>query len=404
MEKKDYYEILGVGDDASDDEIKRAYRRLAKQFHPDANPDNREAVTRFKEVGEAYDVLGDKEKRSKYDRVRQMVEDGITPDAFEGFFKQAGKDKKEPGAKPKTGPAKEPTGPTGKGAAPGGPGSTSHDSVGNFFKDLGEEASGWFSELFAKEEARPSEKKGGTRRREPLVREIEVSFEEAVNGARKDFAFKYDQFCRACRGTGSKEAGTPRRCAVCQGRGTVPVMQGGFSRSSPCPQCKGRGNFTSNPCNSCKGKGVLRQDQRLLVKIPEGVVEGQKLRVPGQGRPGANNGPAGDLVLIVHVQEHEHFRRDGNNILSSITINLAEAMLGGKARVETVDGAFGVRVPPGTTSGKKLRLEGRGAKLPDGSRGDHIVEVSVGIPQPSTDAQKDAVKQLAEAFNLKYEA
>jgi molecular chaperone DnaJ len=397
---KDYYEILGVSDDASQDEIKRVFRRLAKQYHPDANPGNGEAVEKFQDVGEAYDVIGDEDKRTKYDDMRRAGVSSIRPEDFEDFFKGADaeappKQPPKPKAQAKAKPNQPPTGKKAE--------DVKHKGK-EFLNDLGDEIGGIFSNMFKKDGTNPptGPKTSMHSRPEPLTRDIEISFEEAVHGTRKRFSFKLMNPCGTCKGSGSKGGTANKRCALCQGHGTVPESQGGFTVTKECPHCHGRGHVVTDPCTQCNGSGFSRYEHKMLVKIPPGVKEGEKLKVPTT-IPGRNNDQPMDMFLVVHVMDSADFRREGNDVHSLVTISLPKAMMGGKVKVQTMDGARGAHIKPGTKSGLKLRLMGLGLKKPDGTRGDHYVEIQVEIPEATTPAQIEALKKFAKEFNLNLE-
>jgi len=408
MADKDYYEIMGVPETATEDEIRAAYRQLAKKYHPDAHPGDRAAEEQFKDVGEAYEVLGDSTKRKKYDDLRKGGITGISPEMFDQFFRQAEGEKegakKPPGsAPPKAGapkPGAQPPPPkAGKAKGPGAEaGKAGQES---FFDELGEEISDWFGQVFKKDKA-GRQKKGPQAPPPPdqFTQEIEVTLKEAVTGAKKPFTFTLDQRCETCFGRGSKPGSETPSCAVCRGAGTVPVRQSELTLTKPCPQCQGRGFLVPSPCDVCGGGGNIQSEKKLLINIPSGVEEGQRLIVAGKGPLNPATGKSSDLLLIVHIQEHADFRRNGRDLLSSLTINVALAMAGGKVRVDTVDGTRDITIRPGTQTGAKYRLPEHGFRMPDGSRGDQIIEVTVKIPEASTAAQKRAVKEFAEELNI----
>lgn len=371
MDKKDYYEVLGVGEDASPEEIQKAYRRLAKKYHPDANRHDREAESRFKDISEAYGTLGDAEKRQQYDQVRNMSESGFTAEAFEELFQRA----------------------AGGGKAGGGSAKAGGDTSRQNLNDL--------LNQFFKGNAPPARPpRPGPQQGENLTKEIEISFEEAMEGGKKTVALKLDHECSACRGSGSKPGTAVKPCAACRGQGKVSVSQGGFAFTRTCEKCYGRGQIFAAFCPACRGQGTVKKEEKLLVTLPVGVEEGRKLRVTGRGRPGTGGGGAGDLILVVHVRDQELFRRQGNNIHSSLELNLAQAMLGAKVPVRTATGMVEMTVPPGTQSGAKLRIKGRGPRLPGGSHGDHIMEVTVKVPRDLTEVQKEAVRRFARELEL----
>jgi molecular chaperone DnaJ len=394
---------LGVSVDASQDEIKRVFRRLAKQYHPDANPGDSEVVEKFQNVGEAYDIIGDEEKRKKYDDLRKAGVSSINPEDFEDFFKQADGDtppKQPPKSKaqPKSKTSQPPRGKASK------TGDVKQKGK-EFLNELGDEIGGIFSNMFKKDGDGPPQTGPKTKvheRPEPLTRDIEISFEEAVHGTRKRFTFKLMNPCPGCRGAGSKAGAANKRCALCQGKGSVPEGQGGFTVNKECPHCGGRGHIVTDPCTECNGSGFSRYEHKMLVNIPQGVEEGAKMSVTTT-IPGRNNNQPTEMFLVVHVMDSEDFRRDGNDVHSTVNINLPKAMMGGKVKVQTMDGARGARIPPGTKSGAKLRLRELGLKQPNGTRGDHYVEIQVEIPEATTPEQIEALKKFAKDFNLNVE-
>jgi molecular chaperone DnaJ len=369
---KDFYKVLGVKDSAGADEIKKAYRRLAKQFHPDANPGNPEASERFKEIGEAYAVLSDAEKRKQYDQMRKLG-------AF-GF----GRGASQPSA--------------GRGAYSQGAGQ------GFNFEDLG--GMGGLGDLFSSifdfgkrgEGASPR----GPARGPDVEYVVDLSFESAVKGGKISITVPITEECATCGGNGAAPGAGTRRCSECAGAGTVSFGQGGFAVKRPCPACLGKGSIPEKPCGSCNGTGQVRQDRKIQVTIPEGVESGSKVRVTGQGERGSAGGPPGDLIITFRVKEHRFFRREGSDIHVTVPINLAQATLGSKIRVKTIQGKKVVlRVPPGTQSGTKFRVRGQGIRK-DGRSGDQIVEVRVQIPEQLGEEQRQAMEQFAEASGLRY--
>jgi len=424
MADKDYYEIMGVPEAASEDEVRAAFRQLAKKYHPDAHPGDKAAEEKFKDVGEAYEVLGDATKRKKYDDLRKGGVTGISPEMFDQFFRRAeggkGGGEKPPDAPPPKAGPQRPGAPAPPKAGPQRPGAPAPSpKVGkakgpateagkpgpeSFFDELGEEISDWFGQVFKKD--KESRTKRGPQAPDPagqLTREIEVTLKEAVNGAKKPFSFTIDQRCEACFGRGIKPGSETPSCAVCRGLGNVPVSQGELTLSKPCPQCQGRGFLVPSPCDVCGGGGQIQSERKLLINIPAGVEEGQRLIVAEKGPLNPATGKAGDLLLIVQIQEHADFRRDGKDLHSALTINVALAMAGGKVRADTVDGTREITIRPGTQTGAKYRLREHGFRLPDGSRGDQIIEVSVKIPEAATAARKRAVKEFAEELNIDFD-
>jgi molecular chaperone DnaJ len=350
----DYYKVLGVSPEATEREITRAYRKLAKQYHPDANPGSEE---RFKEISAAYDVLGDATKRKEYDDVRRL---GPAAGGFGGFG--------QPGA--------------------GG--------FGGFrVEDLGDLFGGIF---------RP----GGTKRRTypgmqaergaDLEAELHLSFTEALEGVVTSVNVVSTVRCATCAGSGSRPGSTPVACPRCGGRGVLNDNQGLFSLSSPCPECGGRGTKVVDPCPTCQGSGMQRQQRRVKVRVPAGVDDGQRIKVKGRGEPGRNGGPAGDLFVIVKVAPHPLFGRRGKDLLLTVPVTFPEAALGATITVPSLERSVSLKVPAGSKSGKTFRVRGRGIAL-DGQHGDLLVTIEVAVPNKLSDAERKAVEALAAAAN-----
>lgn len=360
-EYKDYYKILGVAKNASAKEIKSAYRKLARKYHPDANPNNKSAEERFKEASEAYEVLSDDKKRQAYD----------------------------------AGPQYFTSGPGGAGAGPFGPGGFTFD-----FGDLGGAgggAGGGFSSIFDLFGGAGSTRTSAPQRGEDLEYTVQLSFGEALAGMTTKINVSSDQPCPTCRGSGAKPGTAPQTCPTCGGRGQIAQNQGPFSLSRPCPQCRGSGRIVKDPCPTCRGAGRAAQTRKVTVKVPPGVADGAKLRFPGKGEAGARGGPPGDLYVIARVAAHPHFKRKGADVLLDVPITFAEATLGAKIEVPTTNGRVAVKVPPGTQSGKVFRLKGKGApRLKGSGNGDMRVKVHVVVPQKLSSKEKDALRQFAE--------
>jgi molecular chaperone DnaJ len=346
----DYYKVLGVSKDADDKQITRAYRKLAKQFHPDANPGSEE---RFKEISAAYDVLGDPEKRKEYDEVRRLGASGY------GY------------------------------GQPGG-------ANGNFnFKvdDLSDLFGGLFRNPGGRRRSTPGT---GPQRGADLEAQLHLSFAEAVEGVVTSVNVGSQENCATCGGSGSKPGTMPIVCPRCGGTGVVNDNQGLFSLSSPCPECGGRGTKIVDPCPTCFGTGMQRKDRQVKVRIPAGVDDAQRIRVKGRGEPGRNGGPAGDLYVAVSVAPHPLFRRRGYDLLLSVPVTFAEAALGATITVPSLEQPVTLKVPAGTKSGQTLRVRGRG--LHHGSAvGDLLVSIEVVVPSELSDAERKAIEALAEA-------
>ncbi len=374
---RDYYEILGVSESASQDEIKKAYRKLAKRYHPDANPDDEQATDRFKEVGEAYAVLSDPEKRKKYDQMRR----------FGGFGFGRG------------GPA------GGRPAGPGTPGPEGAEGFSFSFEDLS--GFGGFSDIFSSIFDRGRRREGepgrrATARGRDVEYVVEVGFLTAARGGKISVQVPISEECATCGGDGAAPGAEVRTCPECGGRGQVSFGQGGFAVQRPCPACMGRGKVPERPCPSCGGSGTLRQNRTIQVSVPEGVDTGSKLRLSGQGERGAAGGAPGDLVLTFKVRPHRFFRREGLDVHVSVPMNLAQVTLGSKIRVRTVHGTKVVlRIPPGTQPGTRFRVRGQGIRR-GGRTGDQYVEVKVRVPEELDGEEREAMERFADAAGLKH--
>ena len=374
---KDYYEVLGVPEKAQPDEIKKAYRKLAKQYHPDANPDDPKAADRFKDIGEAYSVLSDADKRKQYDQMRRLG-------AFGGFGRGG------------------PSGPRPRPGATGGfqsePGFSFDDLQGGFgnISDL-------FSSLF------DLGKKGGqgSRRQGPEKGQnveyvVEIPFLTAARGGKISVDVAITEECATCHGSGAKP-GTPlRTCTECGGSGHVSFGQGGFAVKRPCPACFGRGKIPETPCSVCDGRGSVRQKRKLQINVPSGVETGSKVRLSGQGERGSSGGSAGDLVITLKVQPHRFFRREGLDIHVTVPINIVQATLGSKIRVSTAHGKKVVlKVPAGTQTGTRFRIRGQGIEKGD-RIGDQYVEVRVEVPDELSEEEARAMQDFAQASGLRH--
>jgi molecular chaperone DnaJ len=362
--EKDYYRVLGVSDTAPQKDIRSAYRKLSRQYHPDANPDDKAAEERFKEVSAAYDVVGDPEKRKEYDEVRKLGPMG-------GMF-------------------------GGPGAGGAGPGGFRFEDVG----DLGDVLGG----LFGRARRRGGAGAGGVRgtgphRGQDLEAELHLAFDDAVHGLTTTVHLTSDAACSTCHGTGARPGTTPRTCPICNGRGVVDDNQGFFSLSSPCPECAGRGYTVDEPCPICRGTGVERRPREVKVRIPAGVDDGQRIRLRGRGGPGRNGGPVGDLFVTVRVAAHPLFGRRGNDLTITVPITFPEAALGATVAVPTLDGgAVKVRIPGGTRSGRTFRVRGKGVPARR-KTGDLLATVEVAVPQKLSAEERRVVEALAAVTN-----
>ena len=372
---KDYYAVLGVSASASQDEIKKQYRRLAAKFHPDKNQNDPAAADRFKELSEAYTVLGDAEKRKQYDDMRRLG-------AFSGGFGGA----RRPGA---------PAGASGSGA--GG-------SAGGFrFEEFDIGGIGGLGDLFG------SMFGGGSRGRQRVPEAgqtvettLEIDFRTAAQGGKVPIELEVNEECATCGGTGAAPGAKLETCAECHGRGVISFGQGGFAVNRPCPVCLGRGQVPSQRCPTCQGSGEVRTRKKVVITVPEGVDAGTKIRLRGQGGKGANGGPPGDLVINFQVKPDRFYRREGLDLVAPLPLNIAQATLGTKVAVRTLEGRkVTVKIPPGTPSGKRFRVRGQGIRKGE-SRGDLIVEVSISVPEKLTDEQERMMREFADAGGMKY--
>ncbi len=351
---KDYYRILGVSDTASAKEIKSAYRKLSREYHPDANPGDASAEERFKEISAAYDVVGDADKRKEYDEVRRLGP------AAAGF----------PGGS--------------------GPGGFSFTDGG----DLGDLLGGLFGRG-----SRRGGQRGGPHRGQDLEAELHLTFEDAASGVTTAVHLTSDATCSTCSGSGAKPGTAPRTCATCHGQGVVSDNQGLFSFSQPCQVCGGRGVTIDDPCPTCRGSGVERRPREVKLRVPAGVDDGQRIRLKGRGGPGRNGGPPGDLYVIVRVSPHPLFARKGKDLTLTVPITFPEATLGADVSVPTLSsGPVTLRVPPGTRSGRTFRVKGKGVAGSTGS-GDLLVTVEVAVPSKLSSAERKAVEALQAASN-----
>jgi molecular chaperone DnaJ len=361
----DYYEVLGVSKGASEKELTRAYRKLAKEHHPDANPGNTQAEERFKEISAAYDVLGDADKRKEYDEVRRLGPMG-------GMFGAGG------GA---------------PGAGFGGPGGYTFTTE-DFGGGLGDILGG----LFGRGGGRGGPNRGtGPQRGHDLEAELHLSFTDAVEGITTTIHLTSDATCSTCHGSGARPGTSPIVCPQCAGRGVIEDNQGMFSFSSPCPRCAGHGMVVEDPCPTCQGSGVERRPREVKVRIPAGVTDGKRIRLKGRGGPGRNGGPPGDLYVICRVAPHELFGVRGRDLTLTVPVTFPEATLGADVTVPTVDGGtVKLRVPAGTRTGRTFRVKGRGVQAAKGT-GDLLVTVEVTVPTNLSAAERKAVEALAAA-------
>ena len=361
---RDYYEVLGVSKDASAPEIKKAYRKLAMKFHPDQNPDDSAAEEKFKELGEAYEVLSDEDKRAAYDRYGHSA------------FSAGG----------------------GGGGGRGGFGGGFHDPMDIFSQVFGGAfGGGGFEDLFGG--GARTRDRSGKKRGSDLRYDLQISLEEAASGVEKELEIEKFAPCGTCKASGSKSGSGTKTCQSCGGRGVVVRQAGIFVQQSPCPECNGSGQVISDPCPDCHGDGRLQKADRIRIKIPAGVGEGTRLRSSGNGDAGVRGGSAGDLYVYLHVKKHDVFDREGEDLFCSVPLSFAAATLGGELDVPTLEGKASIKVPPGTQGGTLFRLKGRGVQdISTGRKGDLHVEVNVEVPTRLNSEQKDKLREFAESI------
>ncbi|MBM2616772.1 molecular chaperone DnaJ [Actinoplanes sp. LDG1-06] len=374
--EKDFYAVLGVPKSAPTDEIKKAYRKLARDLHPDRNPGNKEAEEKFKAASEAYDVLSDDKKRKEYDEMRSLFGSGA--------FRR--------GARTGGGTQFDPSdlfgGFSGAGAAGGAGGDRRFGGAG--FSDI-------FSSIFSGGgPGGGAARRGGPRRGRDVETEVTLDFAQAVKGTTLPLTLRSAGECETCHGNGAKPGTAPRTCPQCQGSGLISRNQGSFSFSEPCRDCQGAGTIVDQKCPECRGTGGVTKNRTINVRFPAGVADGQRIRLSGRGEPGDRGGPAGDLFVQVMVRPDELFGRTGDDLTLVVPVTIAEAVLGTDLRVPTLDGPVTLRVPPGTPSGRKLRARGKGVTRKDGPPGDLIVTVDVQMPGGVTGEARDALERFAK--------
>jgi molecular chaperone DnaJ len=350
--EKDYYAVLGVSKNASQAEIKKAYRKLAQENHPDANPGNKQAEERFKEVSSAYDVLGNADKRKEYDRIREMAGAGMR-------------------------------------FGPGGRTNVRFEDLGFDLGGLGD-----IFDLFGQGTRRAGRR---TRKGSDLSAEVQVSFDDAMAGTTVPLRVAGAAPCRTCGGSGARPGTQVRTCPQCGGSGQVAVDQGLFQVAQPCPRCRGRGQEVEEPCPTCGGSGSTTETRTLRVRIPAGVEDGAVIRVSGRGEAGPPGGNAGDLYVTVRVAQHRFFGRRGSDLTVSLPVTFPEAALGANVEVPRLNGAVTLKVPPGTASGRTFRLRGKGAPRRGGGHGDLLVTVQVEVPSRLSKQERELLKQFQEA-------
>ena len=352
MTKRDYYEILGIEREATDQQIKSAYRKLALKHHPDRNPGNHEAEERFKEAAEAYAVLADREKRTVYDRF----------------------------------------GHSGLGGSTGGVDPTIFADFSDIFAGLGDVFG--FGDIFGARRRR-----GGPQRGSDLRYDLEITFDESASGAETSIQIPREETCETCSGSGATPGTSPERCNHCKGTGQLRYQQGFLTVARPCPHCRGTGKIIAKPCQTCRGAGRVARDRKLTVKIPPGIATGQRLRLSGEGEHGSAGGPPGDLYVVVHVQDHPLFHREGDDLYYEWPVDFPTMTLGGSVKVPTLNGREDLSIPAGTQVGARFKLRGKGMPNVAGrGRGDLHVIASVAIPKKLTREQKHLLEELSKTL------
>jgi molecular chaperone DnaJ len=352
MSKRDYYEVLGVEKQAGEDDIKKAYRKMATKYHPDKNPGDKASEEQFKELGEAYEVLSDPQKRAAYDQYGHAA-----------FDRRAG----------------------GFGSGAG-----FHDPFEIFREVFG--GSGIFDEFFTGMRSDPSQPQRGS----DLRYDLEITFEEAAHGSEREVSLTKAERCETCQGSGAEAGSRVRTCPACGGRGQVINSRGIFSIAQTCPHCQGAGRVIDKPCPSCRGSGRRERTSKITLRIPAGVDTGSRLRSSGNGEAGFRGGPSGDLYVILHVKPHAIFQRDGDDLLCEVPVSFVDAALGAEVEVPALEGKTSIRVPPGTQPGTMFRLKGKGIKNVQGyGRGDLHIRINVEVPTHLSAAQKAKLQEFA---------
>ncbi|MGH3437470.1 MAG: molecular chaperone DnaJ [Sciscionella sp.] len=372
--EKDFYAELGVSSSASADEIKKAYRKLARENHPDANPGDSKAENKFKAISEAYGVLSDADKRKQYDEARALFGGGGFGGGSGGFG----------------------------GGFPGGTGGIDlGDILGGMGGGAGGTGGGGLGDILGGIFGRRGGAGGAAsanrpQRGEDVETEIRIDFAEAIRGATVPLRLSSPASCETCHGSGAKPGTTPKVCPTCHGAGLVSRSQGAFAFSEPCRDCRGKGKIIDSPCPECRGSGMSTKTRTITVRIPPGVEDLQRIRLAAQGQPGRNSGPAGDLFVKVHVGTHKVFGRSGNDLTVTVPVTYPEVAMGTKITVPTLDGKVTVKVPAGTSSGRVLRVKGKGIARRDGRTGDLLVRLDVAVPSKLDSAAKEALQAYAK--------
>jgi molecular chaperone DnaJ len=374
MAQKDFYNVLGVSEKATADEIKKQYRRLAKQHHPDSNKGDAKSAERFKEISEAYQVLSDEKKRAQYDEMRRLG-------AFDSFSSRA---------QPRGGGR-----PGGGGARGASAGAAPEFDVGGFgggFSDI-------LNSMFGGGTGR-AQRPSGPEQGQSVETTLDIPFKTAALGGKVPIELELNEECITCKGSGAAPGAKIQTCPECGGRGTISFGQGGFAVNRPCPMCLGKGTVPSEKCPTCGGSGEQRSRKKVNITVPSGVDTGSKIRLKGQGGRGVRGGPAGDILITFNVKANEHWSREGLDLVVHAPASIAQATLGSKVSVETLDEkTVSIKIPAGTQAGKRFRVRGQGIAK-DGKRGDLIVELSVTVPEKLTEAQAKLMKEFAEAAGL----
>ena len=381
-QSKDFYSVLGVSSSATQDEIKKSYRKLAKKFHPDANANDAKAAERFKEISEAKNVLSDPAKRKQYDEMRRL---GAFDGGFGGYR----------GGRARAGSA----------GGFGGAGARGGEHTINFqdfdiggLGGLGD----LFSSMFGGGEARQGSRPRGPERGQTVEANLDIPFRTAARGGKVPIELEVSEECSTCHGTGAAPGAQLKICPECNGRGVISFGQGGFAVNRTCPVCLGKGQVPTEPCPTCHGSGEVRVRRKVLINVPPGVDTGSKIRLKGQGGKGNANGPPGDLVITFNVLPDKFYRRDGLDVIATVPLNIAQATLGTKISVRTLNGKkVAIKIPPGTPSGKRFRVRGQGIQKGD-KKGDLIVEVSIAVPEKLSEEQERMMKEFAESGGMKY--
>ncbi len=355
--KRDYYEVLGVQKGANKDEIKKAYRKLAIQYHPDRNPGDQEAENKFKEATEAYEVLVDDQKRQVYDQYGHAGLEGM--------------------------------------GGPGGPGGFDPGAFQGF-EDIFGDFSGIFENLFGGGGRQRSGGRSTTNQGASLRYDLQISFKDAVYGTKAEIQYSRNETCSACKGSGASGGSGRKMCPTCQGAGQVRRSSGFFSIASPCPTCHGEGTIIENPCRECSGTGVQKKRQKILVTIPPGVEDGKRINIPRQGDAGQNGGPYGDLFVFIRVKPHTAFERSGADLYCAIPVSMTQAALGSEITVTALDGKhLKLKIPAGTQNGKLLRIRSEGVPVANGRKGDLYIKIMVQIPEKLSSKAKSLLEEVS---------